>query len=144
MPWVRMLSANSFRPSSSKRSRGLVVDSVSNVRDTSRYSVRVVTVDSMMMAPFERLRVGRHEAETLGWFPLQGTGLATNALVREGLDEALQPQVVVPRLGKTFVLLVKLHKMHVVVAHDVTAPLLDGNVIIAPVPRVKVRPPRHA
>lgn|GEM_PF-4133610 len=62
--------------------------------------------------------------------PLQGSGLATNALVRKSLCESLQTQVVIPRLGEAFVLLVKLDEMHVVVAHDVAAPLLDGNVIV--------------
>lgn len=52
---VRMLSANSFRLVSSKLRRGLVVDSVSNARETSRYSVGVVIVGSIMNAPFERL-----------------------------------------------------------------------------------------
>ena len=33
----------------------------------------------------------------------------------------------IPRLGEALVLLVKLDKMHVVVAHDVAAPLLDGQ-----------------
>jgi hypothetical protein len=35
----------------------LVVDSVSKARETSRYSVAVLTMVSMMDAPFERLVV---------------------------------------------------------------------------------------
>ena len=41
-------------------------------------------------------------------------------------------------------LLVKLDEMHVVVAHDVAAPLLDGNVIVTPVPRIEMSAARHA
>ncbi len=41
-------------------------------------------------------------------YPLHvGSGLAINALVREGFYKALQSEVVVPRLGETLVLLVK-------------------------------------
>jgi len=75
--------------------------------------------------------------------PLQGSGLATNALVRKSLDKALQAQVVVPCLGESLVLLVKLHKMHVVAAHDVTAPLLDAQIIVAKIERGQVRDSGH-
>jgi hypothetical protein len=47
-----------------------------------------------------------HGAETRLPYPLQGSGLATNRLVREGVCESLQAQVVVPRLRKADVLIV--------------------------------------
>jgi hypothetical protein len=59
--------------------------------------------------------------------------VAWGLLPLEGFKKALQTQVVVPRLGKAFVLLVKLNKVHVVAAYDVATPLFDGNVIVAPV-----------
>jgi hypothetical protein len=62
-----------------------------------------------------------------------GSGLATNGGLREGFYKALQSQVVVPYLGETLVLLVKRNQMHVVVADDIAAPLLDAHVVIAPV-----------
>src|SRR6266851_6617493 len=34
--------------------------------------------------------------------------------------------------------------MDIVATHNIPAPLLDGNVVVAPVPRVKVRASRHA
>jgi len=52
--------------------------------------------------------------------------------------------MVVPRLGKADVLLVQSHQMHVAVVDDVAAPLLDGNIIVAPVPRVQMRFPIDA
>jgi hypothetical protein len=39
---------------------------------------------------------------------------------------------------KEFALFMQLHDVHVVLADDVAAPLLDGNVIIAPVEGVQV------
>ena len=67
------------------------------------------------------------------WVPLPESGLAENALVREGVGEALQTQVVVPRCGKAFVLFVQVGEEHVVIANDGAAPLLDGNVIVPPI-----------
>ena len=51
---MRMLSASSFKASSSKIRRGLVLDSVSMERGRSRYSAAGVMVVLMVMAPFER------------------------------------------------------------------------------------------
>ena len=42
-----------------------------------------------------------------------------------------ETQVVVPRLGKAFVLPVQLLMAHVLSADDVAAPLLDANEIVA-------------
>jgi hypothetical protein len=57
-------------------------------------------------------------------------------LVRvEDFSEALQAQLVVPRLSKTDMLRMQVNEANVVIADDVAAPLLDGNVMVAPVPR---------
>ena len=56
----------------------------------------------------------------------------------------LQTQIVVPRPGKADVLFMQGDKMDIVAAHKSAAPLLDGNVVVAPVPRVKVRDSHHA
>src|SRR5260370_30282885 len=74
-----------------------------------------------------------------------GKGLgAWGLLPLEGSKKALQAQVVVPRPGKADVLLMQGDKMDIVSAHNVAAPLLDGDVVVAPVPRIKVRAFRHA
>jgi len=65
--------------------------------------------------------------------PLQRSGLAKNALVREGFSEALQTQIVVPRLRKVNVLFVQRDEMHILVADDIAAPLLHRGIIVAPV-----------
>jgi hypothetical protein len=89
------------------------------------------------MAPFER--VALHEVVERTRCPVSAplagqSGLAAYMLARvEDLGEALQTQVAVPRLGKADVLLVQPHQMHLAVADDVAAPLLDGNIIVAPV-----------
>jgi|GEM_PF-6650963 len=49
----------------------------------------------------------------------------------EDFREPLQAQVVVPRPGEADVLLVQLNQMHIVVAYDVAAPLLDAEIIVA-------------
>ena len=91
-PWVRMLSASSFKASSSKMRRGLVVDSVSNARGRLRYSVALAMVVFMVMAPFERLHcVGCCGADALS-HPLRGgkgLGAWVPLLPLEGFDEAL-------------------------------------------------------
>lgn len=73
------------------------------------------------------------ERHTSGAVPLQRSGLAENALVRESLFVALQAQVVVPRGGELLVLLAEFQKGDVVVANDGAGNLLDGDVIVAPV-----------
>lgn len=72
----------------------------------------------------------RHTPDVL---PLQRSGLANDALVREGFSEALQTQIVVPRLGKVNMLFVQFHEMHILVADDVAAPVLDGDIVVPPV-----------
>src|SRR6266851_759796 len=69
---------------------------------------------------------------------------AWGLLPLERSKKALQAQVVVPRPGKADVLLMQGDKMDIVAAHNVAAPLLDDNVVVAPVPRVKVLASRHA
>src|ERR1700679_1967115 len=141
MPWVRMLSASSFKESSSKVRRGLVLDSVSNARGRLRYSVALAMVLVFMaMAPFERLHcVGCCEADALS-HPLRGgKGLgAWGLLLLEGFGEALQSQVVVPPLGESLVLLVKADEVNVVIANDGAAPLLHANVVVAVIKRIQV------
>ena len=51
-PWVRMLSASSFKAVSSKVRRGLVLDSFKRERGTLRYSVALMTWVSMMVCSF--------------------------------------------------------------------------------------------
>jgi hypothetical protein len=64
------------------------------------------------------------------------SGLADDALVRKGFGETLLTQVVVPRLGKAFVLRVKLGVIAVVALTNEAAPLLDTCVVVAPIERV--------
>jgi hypothetical protein len=71
------------------------------------------------------------EAETLWLYPLRGSGLATNALVRENVCVPLQAEVVVPRLCKTLVLLMQSNQVDIVAAHDVPAPLLHAEIVVA-------------
>jgi len=72
------------------------------------------------------------------------TWFGTLFLAIRSPKETLQTKVVVPRPGKADVLLMQGDKMDIVAAHNVAAPLLDGDVVVAPVPRVKVRASRHA
>src|ERR1700723_438174 len=64
-------------------------------------------------------------------------GLSAYVFVRiEDFGKSLKAQVVVPCLRKADMLLVQLEEIHIVVADDVAAPLLNGDVIVAPIPRV--------
>jgi hypothetical protein len=66
--------------------------------------------------------------------PWTESGLgAWTLLLCEGFGETLQAQVVVPLLGKLFVLTVKLGVECVVVVSNEARPLLDRNIIVAPV-----------
>jgi len=65
--------------------------------------------------------------------PLQGSGLAENALVREGFREALQTQVAIPLRCKRLVLFMQFGQKHVVIANDIAAPLLNSDIVIAPI-----------
>ena len=52
-------------------------------------------------------RVEGQRADT-GWrYPLHGSGLATDGLVREGFEKALQAEIVVPLQGELLVLAVQ-------------------------------------
>jgi hypothetical protein len=63
-----------------------------------------------------------------------GTWLSAYVFVRiEDFGKSLQAQVVVPCLRKADMLLVQLNEIHVVVADDVATPLLNGDVIVAPI-----------
>src|SRR5579859_5797224 len=69
-----------------------------------------------------------------------GKGLSAWGLLSlEGFQKALQTQIVVPRPGKADVLFMQGDQMDIMAAHKSAAPLLDGNVVVAPVPRIKVR-----
>ena len=63
--------------------------------------------------------------------PHDGSGLATNALVRESLHESLRVQVLVPQGGEAFVFAVKLGVKGVHALTNEAAPLLDSGVIVA-------------
>jgi hypothetical protein len=67
--------------------------------------------------------------------PLAGnSGLSAYVPVGvEDFREPLQAQIVIPRPCEADVLLVQLNQMHVMIAHDIAAPLLGGNVIVTPV-----------
>jgi hypothetical protein len=60
-----------------------------------------------------------------GMAPLQGSGLAENALVRKGFRESLLSQVLVPKLGEAFVFCVELRVVAVMGIPDKAAPLLN-------------------
>jgi hypothetical protein len=79
------------------------------------------------------LKVKASGAETRWRYPLHGgSGLATNALVREGFYKALQSEVVVPCLCEPLMLLMQFQQAHVMVTNDVAAPLLNAEVIVLP------------
>jgi hypothetical protein len=65
--------------------------------------------------------------------PLQGRGLAENALVRKGGEIALRFEVGVPRSREMLMLLMQRDKEHVAVADDVATPLLYSDVIVPPI-----------
>ena len=73
------------------------------------------------------------ERHTSGGVPLQRSGLAENALVRERLFEPLQAQVLVPCLRELLVLLLQLKQGDVMVLDDGAGYLLDGDIVISPV-----------
>jgi hypothetical protein len=70
--------------------------------------------------------------------PLQGSGLAEDALVRKNFCETLRAQIVVPRFGEAFVFLVVLPVKAVIAFLDEAAPLLNRHVIVTPIERVQV------
>src|SRR6202789_770977 len=103
-PWLRMDSASSLRAVFSKVRRGLVFDSLKTASETLRYSVALMTVVSMMRGSFRAwLGVGGHRAAR-SCCPLQGSGLAEDALVRKGGEKTLRCEVGVPRPRETLVL----------------------------------------
>ena len=59
--------------------------------------------------------------------------VAVLAVLLVGFGEALLTQVPVPQLGEAFVFLVQFHKLHIVGADDIAAPLLYPGIIVAPV-----------
>src|SRR5690348_14817988 len=66
------------------------------------------------------------------------SGLATNALVREGFDESLRVEVLVPQCREPFVFAVKLRVKGVLTLTNEAAPLLYSGVVVAVVERRKL------
>ncbi len=74
-----------------------------------------------------------------------GKGLCAWGLpLLEGFHEALQTQVVVPRLCEAFMLRVESNQVDVIALDDVPAPLFDTEVIVAVVERCGSRTGRDA
>src|ERR1700760_4684286 len=114
-PDLRMVSASSVRPLSSKCWRGLVGDSISCESGISRvWALVVMAVVSMMQGSFRAVEGDSYGALPVGR-PLQRSELANDALVGEDFREALSAKVLVPELGELFVLPVKLGVVAVVV-----------------------------
>jgi len=67
------------------------------------------------------------------------SGLATNRLVRKSVYVPLQSQVVIPRLCETLVLFMQSNQVDIVAAHDVPAPLLHAEIIVAVVESRQMR-----
>src|ERR1700729_181688 len=86
-PWLRMLSARSSRAASSKLRGGFVLDSWRSESETLLYSVALRMVVSMVLAPFERLRVEGEKSGHRLVYPLHKRGLATNRLFRECFEK---------------------------------------------------------
>src|SRR6185437_13961171 len=140
-----MLSANSFKAVSSKVRRGLVFDSFKRASETLRYSVALMTWVSMMVCSFRAVEGDGHGAVYVrrGSAP-RWSGLAANALVRESLCETLQAQVVVPCLCETLVLLMQSNQVDIVATHDIPAPLLYAEIIVAVIESREMRSPGKA
>jgi hypothetical protein len=104
--------------------------------ETLRYSIALRMVVSMMTAPFERLKGGRKESADTGWrYPLHGSGLAANGLVRERFEKALYAKVGIPLQGE--LLAVEVEQGDIVAVHDGARELLDGHIVVAPIERVE-------
>ena len=71
------------------------------------------------------------ERKRSGGVRSEESGLATNALVREGFHESLRVQVPVPKDCETFVFAVKLGVKGIHAVTNEAAPLLDSGVVVA-------------
>ncbi len=74
-----------------------------------------------------------HGAETPRDASLQGSGLAKDALVRKRFEKTLGFEVGVPEGGEPRILLVNLPAIHIQAVMDRTRPLLDTEVVVAPI-----------
>jgi hypothetical protein len=91
----------------------------------------------MVLAPFELLK-GEGQRADIGWrYPLHGSGLATNGLVREGFEKILHPEVAVPLQSELLVLAVEFGQGDIVAAHDGARDLLHGQIVVASIERVE-------
>jgi hypothetical protein len=92
IPWVRMLSASSFKAASSKMRRGLVLDSLKSESETLRYSVALTTVVSMMRGSFRA--VNGWKAQSLTPLPYNADAAAKIGITAKPLARASGSQLV--------------------------------------------------